>query len=65
MVIYFRNNPEFAAKYQSHKLYRVELIHQLVQSLLDYKASSEISYFGAGRRPAEMNEVRLVGKHYP
>ena len=30
MVIYNKNNPVFAAKYQSHKLYRVELIHQLV-----------------------------------
>ena len=30
MVIYFRNNPVFAVKYQSHKLYREELIHQLV-----------------------------------
>ena len=30
MVIYFRNNPVFVVKYQSHKLYREELIHQLV-----------------------------------
>ena len=65
MVIYFRNNPEFAAKYQSHKLCRVQLIHQLAQPLLDCKASGEISYYGAGRRPAKINEVRLVVKHYP
>ena len=37
VVIYFRNNPEFAGKYQSHKLYRAELIHQLVQPLLNCK----------------------------
>ena len=36
-----------------------------LSKLLDYKASSEISYYGAGRRPAEMNDVRLVGKHFP
>ena len=50
-------------KYQSHKLYRVELTHQLVQRLLDCKASSENSYYCAGRWPAKMNEVHLVGKH--
>ena len=49
IVIYFRNNLEFAAKYQSHRLYRVELIHQLVQPLLCYKASGEILYHGAWR----------------
>ena len=49
----------------SRKLYRVELIHQLVQPLLDCKAPGEISYYCAGRRPAKMNEVHLVGKHYP
>ena len=49
----------------SRKLYRVELIHQLVQPLLDCKASDEISYYCAGRRPAKVNEVHLVGKHYP
>ena len=27
--------------------------------------SGEISYYGAGRRPAEMNDARLLGKHYP
>ena len=36
-----------------------------LSKLLDCKASGEISYYGAGRRPAEMNDVRLVGKHYP
>ena len=38
---------------------------RFLSKLLDCKASSEISYYGAGRRPAEMNDVRLVGKHYP
>ena len=33
--------------------------------LLDCKVSDEISYYDAGKRPAEMNDVRLVGKHYP
>ena len=64
MVIFLKNS-EFAVKYQSHKLYRVQLIHQIVQPLLDFKASGEISYYCAGRRSAKMNEVHLVGKHYP
>ena len=38
---------------------------RFLSKLLDCKASGEISYYGAGRRPAEMNNVRLVGKHYP
>ena len=65
MVIYFKSNSEFAVKYQTHKLYRVELIHQPVQPLLDCKASGEISYYSVGRWPPKMNEVHLVGKHYP
>ena len=36
-----------------------------LSKLLDWKASSGISYCGARRRPAEMNDVSLVGKHYP
>ena len=38
---------------------------RFLSKLLDCKVSGEISYYGAGRRPTEMNDVRLVGKHYP
>ena len=38
---------------------------RFLSKLLDCKAPGKISYYGAGRRPAEMNDMRLVGKHYP
>ena len=40
-------------------------VPRFLLKLLDFKASGEISYYGTGGRPAEMNDVRLVGKHYP
>ena len=40
-------------------------VFRFLSKLFDWKEFDEISYYGAGRRPAEINDVRLVGKHYP
>ena len=60
MIIYFKKNPEFANKYQSHKKFREMLAHELVQLLLDKRAAGDIVY---GRRKST-GEARLQGKHF-
>ena len=61
MVIHFHNNPDNSKKYQAHKKFRLELIHSMVQPLLN-RRSSEIVW-----RSNSLNAVesRLIGKHFP
>ena len=40
-------------------------VFRFFSELFDCKEFGEISYYSAGRRPAKINDVRLVGKHYP
>lgn len=62
--IIFRSN--FPDKITSHRLFRIQLVHELVQPLLSLKASPDcpatLSY--KGRRPTN-TEKRLLGKHFP
>ena len=62
-IIFRTNFPE--SEINSHRLFRLELAHELVQPLLSLKASTEspLSY-SKGRRPSSL-EKRLQGKHFP
>lgn len=56
MVIYFEQNPDLKSKYQSHKKFRIALIHALVQSCVE------------NREPVSKHDdpaTRLQGKHFP
>ena len=64
MIIYHNRHPDLANKYQSHKKYREELIHELVQPLLDRKVDENV-YPVTGPRPIAINDNRLQGKHFP
>ena len=59
-IIFRTNFPE--SEIHSHRLFRIELVHELVQPLLSLRASTEGST--KGWRPAT-SEKRLVGKHFP
>ena len=61
MVLYFTANPEFAKKHQSHKKFRVMLVHALVEPLLQKRNESTS---GPGRQPL-CASPRLKGKHFP
>ena len=63
MILYHLNYPEKEAKYQSHKKFRLELVHQLVQPLLDVKAERNV--YGTPGRCPDVNAARLQGKHFP
>ena len=56
----------FPGKITSHRLFRIQLVHELVQPLLSLKASPDcpatLSY--KGLRPTN-TEKRLLGKHFP
>lgn len=62
-IIYRTNHP---GNIKSHKAFHIRLVEELVQPLLDLKASPTCpSYLsGIGRR-AVSPEVRLNGKHFP
>ena len=63
-IIFHANFPE--SSITSHREFRVELVHQLVQPLLQMKASCDnpLSYSARGRKPVS-TEKRLTGKHFP
>ena len=65
MVLYFAAYPDFAKQCQAHKLFRVQLAHELVQPLLDAKAAvgNNVHSPVPGRRSIE-DDVRLQGKHF-
>ena len=46
---------------QAHKKFRIALIHELVQPLLDDRSQD---YISAGRPALSQNENRLKGKHF-
>lgn len=66
MVLHFNANPEFAKKRQAHKLFRIQLVHELVQPLLNSRDDPNIDNHSpsVGRR-ANLDESRLKGKHFP
>ncbi len=61
-IIFRANFPE--SEINSHRLFRIELIHQMVQPLLTLRADPEcpLRLSGSGKRPAA--EKRLCGKHF-
>ena len=62
-IIFRSNFPE--SEINSHRLFRLELAHELVQPLLSLKASTESPLlYSKGRRPSFL-ERRLQGKHFP
>ena len=67
--LYLRNNQEQPTReHPEYKLYKLGNFSKLLNEVFAkrYKpnqAPGEISYYNAGRRPAKMNEVLLVGKH--
>ena len=63
-IIFRSNFPE--SEISSHRLFRIHLVHELVQPLLMLKASPDCPVHlssGKGRRPAS-SEKRLLGKHF-
>ena len=66
MVLYFCANPDLAKKRQAHKLFRIQLVYELVQPLLNCIADGEgdIHSPGVGRKTS-LDELRLKGKHFP
>ena len=72
MCIFFEKNPEFAKKKNSHKIFRLELVHEMVQLYLDIRTDEELETRGRhismttmphSRRQTDDN-VRLRGKHF-
>ena len=59
MVVYFHNNPDKKAKCNTHKKFRIELVHELVDDWLAVKPE----YLARGRRPSSI-DVRMKGKHF-
>ena len=65
MVLYFKVHPALQNHRQAHKAFRHTLVHQLVQHLLDARASPLVfTPPGPGRRSVS-DEQRLKGKHFP
>lgn len=62
-IIFRSNFPD--SEINTHRLFRLELIHELVQPLLTRLASPEggLSY-SKGRKPTACDK-RLLGKHFP
>ena len=64
-IIFHQNVPDSAIK--SQRLFRLKLIEELVQPLLDLRASPSCPQYlqnTRGRRPAATSEMRLSGKHF-
>lgn len=61
MIVYINLYPEKKEERLSHKKYRLELVHQLVQPLLDSYADPSVGGT-SGRTP--VSSVRLKGKHF-
>jgi len=63
MILYMNIFPEKGQERQSHKKFRMELAHQLVQPMLDCYADL-LKGRASGRTPVTP-ETRLKGKHFP
>ena len=64
-IIFHQNVPQSAIK--SQRLFRLKLIEELVQPLLDLRASPDCPQYlqgTKGRRPGAASEKRLSGKHF-
>ena len=70
MCLYFCKNPQLAKKRQAHKKFRLVLVHELVQPLLDVRDATLESRSTPNYKPnprsrrSESAANRLVGKHY-
>ena len=64
MIIFHNINPDLGHKYRSDKRFRQNLIHELVQPLLDAKSTVNV-YTASRLQPKPMNDLRLKGKHLP
>ena len=62
-IIFHSNFPD--SPIDSHRAFRIELVHQLVQPLLSLKAepSNPLQHSAKGRKPVS-TEKRLCGKHF-
>jgi len=63
-TIFRQNNPESGIK--SHREFQLKLADQLVQPLLDLRASPDCPkhLIDTRGRPAESSDVQLLGKHF-
>ena len=59
------NQEQPARDHPEYKFFKLGNLGQLLNEIFTKRYKLQISYCGGGRRPAEMNEVPLVGKHYP
>ena len=64
MVIYFHNYPDLGRKSNAHKKFRIALIHQLVQTLLDVRANNGNGGNNRGRPSLLPEASRLQAKHF-
>ena len=63
-IIFHCNNPESDVK--THREFRMKLVDQLVQPLLDLRASTDCPRYlcDSKGRPAKGSDVHLLGKHF-
>ena len=62
MIIFHDINPDLGHKYTSHRRFRQNLIHELVQLLLDAKSMENV-YPASKSQPKPTNDPRFNGKH--
>lgn len=60
-IIFKTNFP--TSHINTHRLYRLELVHELVQPLLDLRSDSDQLPYSKGRKGTSADK-RLVGKHF-
>ena len=61
-IVFRRNNPSSHIK--SQRVFRVKLIEELVQPLLNLRASPDCPPYLQGRHVRASTEKRLIGKHF-
>ena len=64
LVLYFVAHPYLAKKRQEHKLFRIQLVHDLAQPLLDSQASVENEVHSPIPGRTSVSHTRLQGKHF-
>ena len=64
MVLYFSTNPAFSKNRQAHKLFRTQLVHELVQPLLDKRTDPNEDQSPTPGRKRNLDDIRLKGKHF-
>ena len=63
MIILHDINPDLGHKYTSHKQFRQNLIHELIQPLLDAKSTENV-YPSSRPKPIPMNDPQLKGNTF-